>query len=348
MKKAYLVLEDGTVFEGYRFGAQANALGELVFTTGVCGYIETLTDPSYCGQIVVQTFPMIGNYGFISEDMDGKCALTGYVVREWCDSPSNFRSEGTIDEFLKRAGIPGICGVDTRHLTAILREKGSMNAYICDSVPDDLSIVKFHKSEEPVKKVTCEEVKKYAADKAKHNIALIDFGTKISLIQALNNKGCNVSVYPANSPLISVLPDLYDGIVLSGGPGEPKPGEYTETIKALFGKKPVLAIGLGHQLLALACGAKIFKMNHGHRGANQPCRYLAGNRTYITEQNHGYAVDKDSVITGVISFVNANDGTCEGIEYKEQRAVSVQFYPDDCNGTEFVYHQFIDMMGGAN
>ncbi len=346
MDKAYLVLENGDIFEGYAFGAKAQGVGELVFTTGVCGYIETLTDPSYYGQIIMQTFPMIGNYGIISEDIDGKCAASGYVVREWCKDPSNFRCEGDIDEYLKKAGIPGIYGVDTRRITAIIREQGVMNAAICSSIPEDTEFLKSYKIENAVEAVTSSDITKYFIDDAKYSIALIDYGMKSSIIKALNERGCNVTVYPANAQLIDVLPQLYDGIVLSNGPGEPQEGKYSEQIKELFGKKPMLAIGLGYQLLALANGAKAEKLKYGHRGANQPAKKTDANRTYITVQNHGYAVISDSVIKGNISFVNANDGTCEGIEYKDEKAISVQFYPDSVNGTAFIYDEFVKLLGG--
>lgn len=347
MEKAYLVLENGDIFEGYAFGAKAKGVGELVFTTGVCGYMETLTDKSYYGQIIMQTFPMIGNYGIIEADEDGKCVASGYVVREWCENPSNFRCEGDIDAYLKKQGIPGIYGVDTRRITAIIREQGVMNAAICSSIPESKEFIKNYKISKAVEAVTGADITKYFVDNAKYSLALVDYGVKPSIVKALNERGCSVTVYPANAQLISILPQLYDGIVLSNGPGAPEEGVYTEQIKELFGKKPVLAIGLGYQLLAIANGAEVEKLRYGHRGANQPCKMTGKNRTYITVQNHGYAVVSDSVKKGNISFVNANDGTCEGIEYKDEKAISVQFYPDSINGTSFIYDEFINMLGGA-
>ncbi len=346
MEKAYLVLENGDIFEGYAFGAKAKGVGELVFTTGVCGYIETLSDPSYYGQIIIQTFPMIGNYGIIEADEDGSCVASGYVVREWCENPSNFRCEGDIDAYLKKQGIPGIYGVDTRRLTAVIREQGVMNAAICESIPDNTDFIKSYKVNNAVEAVTGGDIKKYFVDNAKHSVAIIDYGMKPSIIKALNERGCNVTAYPAGAQLISILPQLYDGIVLSNGPGAPKEGRYTEQIKELFGKKPILAIGLGYQLLALANGARVEKLKYGHRGSNQPAKKTDSSRTYITVQNHGYAVVPETVVKGNISFVNANDGTCEGIEYKDEKAVSVQFYPDSVNGTSFIYDEFVNMLGG--
>lgn len=347
-KKAYLVLEDGTVFEGYSFGAQKDAIGELVFTTGMCGYIETLTDESYYGQIVLQTFPMIGNYGIIPEDFEGECSVKGYVVREKCDNPSNFRCKGTLDSFLKEKGIPAIYGVDTRAITKIIREHGVMNAVICGEIPSDLSEVKNYKIIGAVESVTAKDAKVYPAENEKFKVTLIDYGAKCNIIRELNKRGCTVTAVPADTTAEEILKTDPDGIMLSNGPGDPAENLFQiEVIKELAGKKPIFGICLGHQLLALAMGAQTEKLKYGHRGANQPVKEVKGTRTYITSQNHGYAVVKGSVKRGEISFINANDGTCEGIDYEDINAFSVQFHPEAASGphdTAFLFDRFIKLM----
>lgn len=347
-KKAYLVLEDGTVFEGYSFGAQKDAIGELVFTTGMCGYIETLTDESYYGQIVLQTFPMIGNYGIIPEDFEGECSVKGYVVREKCDNPSNFRCKGTLDGFLKEKGIPAIYGVDTRAITKIIREHGVMNATICNTIPSDLSEVKNYKIIGAVDSVTAKNTAVYPAENEKHKVTLIDYGAKRNIIRELNKRGCTVTAVPATTTAEEILKTDPDGIMLSNGPGDPAENLFQiEVIKKLAGKKPIFGICLGHQLLALAMGAQTEKLKYGHRGVNQPVKETAGTRTYITSQNHGYAVVKGSVKRGKISFINANDGTCEGIDYEDINAFSVQFHPEAASGPKdsaFLFDRFIKLM----
>lgn len=351
MRKAYLVLENGMVFQGFGFGAETQCVGELVFTTGMCGYIETLTDPSYYGQIVLQTFPMIGNYGIIPEDFEGKCCAKGYVVREWCDTPSNFRSQYDLDKFLKDNGIPGIFGIDTRQVTKIIRESGVMNACICSEVPADLDEVKSYKIKSAVKSVTAAGDEEFPAKgEKKYKVALIDYGAKRNIINELRNRGCNVKLFPAETSAEKILESDPDGIMLSNGPGDPE--ENTEAIaqlKKLFGKKPIFGICLGHQLLALACGGSTVKLKYGHRGGNQPVKDLKSGRTFITSQNHGYAVVSDSIKKGNVSFVNANDNTCEGIEYPDDNAFTVQFHPEACSGPrdcEFLFDKFISLMRG--
>ena len=347
-KKAYLVLEDGTVFEGYSFGAQKETVGELVFTTGMCGYIETLTDESYFGQIVLQTFPMIGNYGIIPEDFEGECSVKGYVVREKCDNPSNFRCKGTLDSFLKEKGIPAIYGVDTRAITKIIREHGVMNAIICSEIPSDFGALKDYKIIGAVENVTAKTAAVYPAENEKFKVTLIDYGAKRNIIRELNKRGCTVTAVPADTTAEEILKTDPDGIMLSNGPGDPAENLFQiEVIKNLVGKKPVFGICLGHQLLALAMGAKTEKLKYGHRGVNQPVKEVEGTRTYITSQNHGYAVVPDSVKTGKISFINANDGTCEGIDYNDLTAFSVQFHPEAASGphdTAFLFDRFIKLM----
>ena len=349
--KRYLTLEDGTTFVGEGFGAAADAVGELVFTTGMCGYIETLTDPSYAGQIVVQTFPMIGNYGIIPADFEGKCAVRGYVVHEWCDTPSNFRAAGDLDAYLRSVGVPGIAGIDTRALTRILRECGTMNATITDAVPADLVTVRAYAVTDAVASVTCAAATVYPAEGETHyRVALLDFGAKRNIIRSLTARGCAVTVYPASTPAVDILAAAPDGVMLSNGPGDP--AENTAIIAEigkLLGRVPVFGICLGHQLMALAVGGSTVKLKYGHRGVNQPARDLVGGRTYITSQNHGYAVVGDSLPCGEVRFVNANDGTCEGIDYPALRAFSVQFHPEACAGprdTAFLFDRFCDLMKG--
>ena len=349
--KRYLTLEDGTTFVGEGFGAAADAVGELVFTTGMCGYIETLTDPSYAGQIVVQTFPMIGNYGIIQSDFEGKCAVRGYVVHEWCDTPSNFRAAGDLDAYLRSVGVPGIAGIDTRALTRILRECGTMNATITDAVPADLTALRAYAVTDAVASVTCAAATVYPAEgETRHRVALLDFGAKRNIIRSLTARGCAVTVYPASTPAADILAAAPDGVMLSNGPGDPAENTAIITeIGKLLGRVPVFGICLGHQLMALAVGGSTVKLKYGHRGVNQPARDLVGGRTYITSQNHGYAVVGDSLPLGEVRFVNANDGTCEGIDYPALRAFSVQFHPEACAGphdTAFLFDRFCDLMKG--
>ena len=353
MKKAYLVLENGMVFEGTRIGADTDSVGELVFTTAMVGYLETLTDPSYAGQIVIQTFPLIGNYGVIEEDFEGECAVKGYVVREHCETPSNFRSEYEVDVFLKSKGVCGICGVDTRELTRIIREHGVMNAKICGEVPDDLGDIKDYRVKGVVAAVSRKNTKVYPAEgEKKHSVTLIDYGAKKNIIRSLCSRGCEVTVVPQDTPAEEILAANPDGVMLSNGPGDPTENTYCiEQIRKMAGKVPLFGICLGHQLTALAMGGKTIKLPYGHRGANQPVKEVNGTRTYITSQNHGYAVVSES-LDGVanVTFVNANDGSCEGLEYPDKNCFTVQFHPEACAGprdTAFLFDKFMDMMGGG-
>ncbi len=352
MKNAYLVLQDGQVFQGTRFGADGSAVGELVFTTGMCGYLETLTDPSYYGQIVMQTYPLIGNYGVIEEDFEGKCCVRGYVVREWCGTPSNFRTQENLDSYLKRQGIVALCGVDTRELTRIIREHGVMNAIICDEIPADLGAVTGYAVTKAVASVTGSSVTVYPAlTEERCRVSLLDYGAKRNIIRSLQQRGCTVTVLPATVTAEEVLEGNPDGVMLSNGPGDPGENEFQiRQIRELLGKVPIFGICLGHQLTALAAGGSTYKLKYGHRGVNQPVRDLAGPRTFITSQNHGYAVDAGSVSCGKLRYVNANDGTCEGIDYPDLRAFTVQFHPEACSGpkdTSFLFDRFVEMMKGG-
>lgn len=349
MKKRYLVLADGTVFEGCAFGAQGECVGELVFTTNMVGYIETLTDPSYCGQIVMQTFPLIGNYGMISPDFEGECLLHGYVVREYCDYPSNFRAEYDLDTFLKNNNIPGICGVDTRELTNIIREHGVINASICDEIPENTDVIKEYKVTNAVERASCKEITEYPANgEEKKHVVLIDYGAKMNIIRSLCKRGCRVTAVPYNTPSEEILGMRPDGIMLSNGPGDPADNVYSiEQIAKLLGKVPLFGICLGHQLTALADAGKTTKLKYGHRGANQPCTVCGSHKTYITSQNHGYAVEAGSTKHGKESLVNANDKTVEGMDYPELRAFTVQFHPEACAGpldTDFLFDKFMKLM----
>lgn len=348
MRKAYLVLSSGDVFEGVGFGYEGEALGELVFTTGMCGYIETLTDPSYYGQIVMQTFPLIGNYGMIEEDFEGGCFVKGYVARSFCDTPSNFRSGGTLDSYLKKNKIPAVCGIDTREVTRIIRESGVMNAVICKELPADTEQLKRYRIIDAVSSVSRKEKETFLAlGKEKFKVALVDYGAKQNIIRSLQQRGCRVTVFPHNVK----AEELYgfDGVMLSNGPGDPQENKYEiAQIQKLLGKVPVFGICLGHQLLALASGGTTVKLKYGHRGVNQPVKEVQGSRTYITSQNHGYAVVSQSLAgKGEISFLNANDGTCEGIDYPKWKAFSVQFHPEACAGpkdTAFLFDKFTALM----
>ena len=352
MKKGYLILQDGQVFEGVRFGAETDTVGELVFTTGMCGYVETLTDPSYAGQIVMQTYPLIGNYGIIREDFEGACCVKGYVVREYCDTPSNFRTDCDLDTYLKEQGVPGLCGVDTRELTRIIREHGVMNAAICDEIPADLTPIKTYAITGVVEAVSCKEPDRYQAEgEERFRVSLLDYGAKRNIVRELQKRGCTVTVLPATTSAEEILAADPDGVMLSNGPGDPAENTYQiEQIRKLLGKVPMFGICLGHQLTALAASGSTYKLKYGHRGVNQPVRDLNGVRTYITSQNHGYAVDGDTVKLGKVRFVNANDGTCEGIDYPELKAFTVQFHPEACTGpkdTSFLFDQFVELMKGG-
>ena len=352
-EKVYLTLQNGQVFEGKRFGAKGDVVGELVFTTGMTGYIETLTDPSYYGQIVIQTFPLIGNYGMILPDRESKKPyLSAYIVREYCEQPSNFRCEGTLDDYLKECGIPGIYGIDTRELTKTVREAGVMNAVISSKPLTDFTAVNEYAIRGAVMHCTCPDRVDYAAENAKHTVVLWDFGAKENIARELVKRGCNVIRVPAWYTAEQIL-DLHpDGLMLTNGPGDPAENtEIIANIRKLAGKLPVFGICLGHQLFALAMGGKTKKMKYGHRGANQPVKELKTGTVYISSQNHGYEVLADSIKgVGTLSFINANDNTCEGVEYPDLDAFTVQFHPEACAGpldARDLFDRFIYRMDGG-
>lgn len=350
MKKGYIILENGQIFEGELFGYEKEVISELVFTTSMVGYNKLLTDPVNCGQALLQTFPMIGNYGTVTEDAESDGVwLDAYIVKELCDQPSNFRSEGNLEDYLVANKIVGIAGADTREITRTLRDKGTMNALITTNKDNvDLDAIKNYSVKGAVGKVSTKEVKTYKADGAKHKVAMIDYGEKRSTIAMLCEKGCDVTVYPYDTKAEDIIAGNYDGLVLSNGPGDPKENKScVEEITKLCGKLPIFGIGLGHQMFALALGADTVKLPYGHRGANQPVTMVETGRTYITSQNHGYAVVAESLPENLkLSFVNANDKSCEGIECK-CGSFSVQFVPNACGGphdTSFLVDKFIKLM----
>lgn len=352
--KAYLILEDGTVFEGTSIGSTREVISEIVFNTSMTGYLEVLTDPSYAGQAVVMTYPLIGNYGICREDMESRQAWPdGYIVRELSRIPSNFRSGDTIDHFLKEQDIPGISGIDTRALTKILREKGTMNGMITTNGDYDLEEVKEKIRQYTVKGVVLKtSVKKpYVLPGDGKKVALLDCGAKDNIARNLNKRGCEVTVYPADTPAEEILKTNPDGIMLSNGPGDPAEnvGIIEEVRKLYESSVPIFAICLGHQLMALATGAKTYKLKYGHRGGNHPVKDLETGRVYITSQNHGYAVDEESLDPSVAvpAFVNVNDKTNEGLKYVGKNIFTVQYHPEACPGpldSGYLFDRFMRMM----
>lgn len=397
--KAMLVLANGQVFEGKSIGATGVVLGEAVFTTGMNGYIETLTDPSYFGQIVTQTFPLVGNYGIIPKDFESSDVhVRGYIVRSMCEIPSNFRCELDLDSFLMMKNIVGLCGIDTRALTKILRETGVMNAIIVSGDGEEaqeiyralekpeekaklLKKIKAYKITQAVESVTCSAVKieesadvvfkesaeyrfvPVRSDGTKVNdqkeamkagkgkkVVLWDFGAKANIRRELLKRGLSVTTVSGSATAREILDLAPDGIMLSNGPGDPKENVkiIAEIKKLIKAGVPIFGICLGHQLLALASGADTSKLKYGHRGANQPVKDLGTGRVYISSQNHGYAVKNESLPKGAaLSFVNTNDGTCEGITYTKFPAFSVQFHPEACSGpldTSFLFDRFVQLI----
>lgn len=357
MSKAYLILENGKVFEGTSFGKVKKTVGEVVFNTGMVGYLETLTDKNNFGQIVVQTFPMIGNYGVIPEDFQSeKATVNGYVVREICDKPSNFRCEGVLEDYLVKEEVAGICGIDTRALTRILREEGTMNGMICDCkdvTKEVLDEIKSYKIDNPVNSVTSEN-NVLTTPLAKTKIALFNFGTGKSVIDTFLHLDCEVHIFNADSTAQDILAVNPDGVVISDGPGNPKDNTSAiNEIKTLMDKKiPVFGIGLGHQLMALSQGADTYKLPYGHRGASGPCKNLETGVLSIITQNHGYCVVRETLPKAMeVSYENANDKTIEGIKYTNHPSFSAQFRPDagtSPTGEKSLYVKFIELCKEVN
>ncbi len=352
--KAFLILSDGNVFEGTSIGAEREVISEIVFNTSMTGYLEVLTDPSYAGQAVVMTYPLIGNYGICYADEEsGRPWPDGFIVRELSRVPSNFRSEDSIQNFLKENNIPGIAGIDTRALTKILREKGTMNGMITTNenynLDEILPKLKEYTTGKVVEKVTCEE--KYVLPGDGFKVALMDFGAKRNIERSLNKRGCEVTVYPALTTAEEILAANPDGIMLSNGPGDPKECvSIIKEIKKLYDSDvPIFAICLGHQLMALATGADTHKMKYGHRGANHPVKDLQTGKVYISSQNHGYVVDMDTLDDKIArpAFINVNDKTNEGLEYVGKNIFTVQFHPEACAGpkdSDYLFDRFMNMM----
>ncbi len=390
--KAFLILEDGTVFEGTHIGADKEVISEIVFNTSMAGYLEVLTDPSYAGQAVCMTYPLIGNYGICKDDMESRKPWPdGFIVRELSRNYSNFRADISIQQFLEENGVPGIAGIDTRALTKILREKGTMNGMITTNenynFDEILPRLKAYTTGKVVEKVTCDRIyevkgsqsltengaisgsakfdaaafaegvreKKPSLVKELNGkgkkVALLDLGTKANIAYSLKSRGCDVTVYPAQTKAEEIIAAAPDGIMLSNGPGDPK--ECTEIIaeiRKLYDTDiPIFAICLGHQLMALATGADTYKMKYGHRGGNHPVKDLATGRVYISSQNHGYVVDMDKLDPKVATpaFINVNDGTNEGLNYTGKKIFTVQFHPEACCGPQdsgYLFDRFIDMM----
>lgn len=369
MGKAFLILADGTVFEGKSIGAQGKTIGETVFTTGMTGYLETLTDPSYFGQIVTQTFPLIGNYGVIPSDAESMQSwVRGYIVREICDLPNNFRCQKTLDEYLKEQNIVGICGIDTRALTKKLRESGVMNGMLlsgneADAFSDEVLInyieeIKQYKIRLAVESVSISKkditnsnnLEKTKSNNQVKKVVLWDFGAKANIARELCKRGCEIITVPYDTSAKEITDINPDGIMLSNGPGDPSDNTkiIQEIAKLCESNIPIFGICLGHQLLALARGATTSKLKYGHRGGNHPVKNLETGHVYITSQNHGYAVEAQSLPSfAKMSFMNVNDGTCEGVKYCDIPAFSVQFHPEACGGpkdTNFLFDDFIKLM----
>ena len=355
--KAFLILEDGHVFSGTSIGSTREVISEIVFNTSMTGYLEVMTDPSYAGQAVCMTYPLIGNYGICYEDQESNRPwIDGYIVRELSRIPSNFRSVDTIQHFLEKHDIPGICGIDTRALTKILREKGTMNGMI--TVDENYNLdeiiprLKKYNTGKVVEKVTCREKKALPGNGPK--VALLDFGAKRNIAKSLNQRGCKVTIYPDLTTAEEILAAKPDGIMLSNGPGDPKEcTSIIEEIKKLYQSDvPIFAICLGHQLMALATGADTHKMKYGHRGGNHPVKDLRTGRVYISSQNHGYVVDTSTLDENIArpAFVNVNDQTNEGLEYVGKNIFTVQFHPEACPGPQdssYLFDRFLEMMGGT-
>lgn len=353
MQRGYLILANGQVFEGERFGkTQGDVMGELVFTTAMTGYIETLTDPSYYGQLVLQTFPLIGNVGIIPEDFERDAPrLSAYLVRDLCAHASNFRAQGELEDYLSAQGIPGFQCEDTREMTRIVRESGVINAIITDtptlSEQQTQALQAYHVTG-AVAAVTRERSERFS--EGKRHVVLMDFGSKDNIARCLAERDCAVTIVPAHTPAAEIRALKPDGIMLSNGPGDPAENTMIiRTLAQLMGWGiPMFGICLGHQLMALAAGARTRKMKFGHRGANQPVEHVESGRVYVTSQNHGYCVVDESLGGNAKTlYRNVNDGTCEGIEYLHTPAFSVQFHPEACAGpldSRFLFDEFIALM----
>lgn len=354
--KAFLILENGRVFEGTSLGACGEVICEIVFNTSMTGYLEVLTDPSYQGQAVCMTYPLIGNYGICPEDAEShRPWVSGFLVHELSRIPSNFRSREDISSYLNRHGICAVTGIDTRALTRELREAGTMNGMITTDpnykLEEVLPRIHAYRVEKAVEQVTCKEKQVFSGKGFR--VALLDLGAKKSIAESLRKRGCQVTVYPAGTKASEILQDCPDGILLSNGPGDPKECKtIIEEIRKLSESQvPILAICLGHQLMALAQGGDTHRLKYGHRGGNHPVKDLKTGKVSITSQNHGYVVDMSGMdpAKAIPAFVNVNDGTNEGIRYPGKNILTVQFHPEASPGPEdsgYLFDVFMEMMGG--
>ena len=361
-KTAILVLEDGSVYQGYAFGAEANTYGEVVFNTSMAGYQEMLTDPSYAGQIVMPTYPLIGNYGINKSDFESrKIQVRGFVVREECLEPNHYLSTKTLDEFLKEYDIPGIYGVDTRAITRKLRSAGVMMGIITTGTPEqaleELKTLPDYGSTDFARQVTTETPYEWEPESTKETqqtlckIVVLDCGLKYSILRMMRRHGCRVIAVPCTMPADEILKLEPDGIILSPGPGNPERLDYiVNTVRELVGKKPIMGICMGNQLIARAFGARTFKLKFGHRGSNHPVKDLADGRIHITTQNHGYATDPDSLKDGLeVSHINLNDGTVEGLRHRKLPIFSIQYHSEASPGpldSAYLFEKFLEMVRG--
>lgn len=352
MKKK-LILESGEVFYGEGFGANADTEGEVVFNTGMTGYQELISDPSYCGQLVCMTYPLIGNYGINRDDYESiEPAMKGLIVKELCDFPSNFRSQMSLDEFFQKKNLSGISGIDTRKLTRIIRQHGVLKGKIVDAEADDKTVIEELKqtsfSTTQVAEVSTKT--SYASPGRGYKVVLVDFGSKLGIIRELSLRDCDITVVSQDTTAEEILMMNPDGIMLSNGPGDPEDVKgASEMINGLLGKVPIFGICLGHQLIGLACGAKTYKLKFGHRGGNHPVLDLRTNKVAITSQNHGYAIDEESLKDTdlEVTHIALNDRTNEGVRHKKYPCFSVQYHPEASPGPEdanYLFDDFIQMM----
>jgi carbamoyl-phosphate synthase small subunit len=377
-RKAILVLEDGSVYEGYSFGARSTTYGEVVFDTSMTGYQEMLTDPSFAGQILVPTYPLIGNYGINESDFESnQIQVRGLAVREYCLRPSHWQSTRTLHEFLLAYGIPGISGIDTRALTRHLRLQGAMMGMVTsemtvEEASEELKTLPRYDVTDFVRQVSTEKAYEWQSgapatanlisspskgeDKGEgetkqSHIAVIDYGLKYNILRILSQLGCRATIIPCTASAKDILSLNPDGIVLSPGPGDPALlGDIAETVRNLIGRKPIMGICLGHQLIGKALGAKTFKLKFGHRGGNHPVRDLVSGRVYITAQNHGYAIDADTLKGGLeVSHINLNDGTMEGLRHRDLPILSIQYHSEASPGpldNMYLFERFLEMVRG--
>ncbi len=359
-KPAILVLADGSVYQGYSFGAETDACGEVVFNTSMVGYQEMLTDPSYAGQIVVPTYPLIGNYGINEQDFESaRIQVRGFAIREECYQPSHYLSTKTLHQYLAEEGIPGISGIDTRAVTRKLRSVGVMMGIITSDKTSSQALEQLSKqpdydSTDFVKQVTTEKPYQWQnGGKPQYHVVVLDCGLKYNILRLLGWHHCRSTVVPCTTSAKEILGLKPDGVLLSPGPGDPDLLDYiVDTVKALAGQKPMMGICLGNQLIARAFGGKNFKLKFGHRGANHPVRELSTGRIHITAQNHGYAVDPDTIGSDLeVTHINLNDGTVEGLRHKKLPIFAIQYHSEASPGppdNTYLYKQFIEMIKGKS